>query len=60
MDKNLSGNIGEAKKRMQSKEEYELFKKFQNKPDYVYYQLAELRVKKAVPPKFIIGVMKPK
>lgn len=60
MDKNLSGNIGTAKNRMKSKEEYELFKKFEKKPDTAYYQLAELRVKKPVPAKFIKGVMRPK
>ena len=60
MDKNLSGNVGDAKKRMQSKEEYELFKQNVGKPDYVYYQLAELRVKKEVPAKFIKGIMRPK
>ncbi len=60
VDKNLSGNVGEAKKRMQSKDEYVQFKEHTKKPDYAYYQLAELRVKDAVPAKFIKGVMFPK
>lgn len=59
MDKNLSGNVGDAKKRMQSKEEYENFKQHTGKPDYAYYQLAEIRVKKEVPAKFIKGIMRP-
>ena len=53
-DKNLSGNVGTAKKHMNSKEEYEKFKGNDNE----YYSLAELRVNVPVPAKFITGYMK--
>lgn len=53
-DKNLSGNIGVAKKRMSDEDEYQKF----NGSDFLYYQLAELRFDEKIPPKFIIGYMK--
>ena len=55
-DPNLSGNIGQAKEHMRSKEKYvEWMKKYND--DQSYYALAELRVRTAVPPNFIVGYM---
>jgi hypothetical protein len=59
MDPHLSGNIGQAKDHMQSKDEYVKWKQA-NKPDYAYYQTSEFRLKKAIPTDFIVGIMKKK
>ncbi len=52
-DPQLRGNIGAARKRMESKEEYDNFPGH----DVQYYQTAELRFKKHIPPNFIKGYM---
>jgi hypothetical protein len=57
MDTNLSGNIGIAKDHLSSKDKYEDWKK-KGKSDFLYYQLSEFRIKKPIPTKFIVGVMK--
>lgn len=55
-DPNLSGNIGQARDHMKSKQKYvEWMKKYDD--DQSYYAIAELRVKEAVPAKFIKGYM---
>lgn len=61
MDHNLSGNIGDARKRMASKDEYTKWKtENPGKKDHEYYQTAELRFKKPIPKAFIekIGQLK--
>lgn len=57
MDPHLSGNVGDAKTRLQSKDDYAQWKS-SNKPDHEFYQTSELRFDKPVPPNFIVGVMK--
>jgi len=57
MDPQLSGNIGSARKHLSSRDEYIKWKQ-SNRPDYEYYQMSEFRLKKAIPPNFIVGVMK--
>lgn len=61
MDHNLSGNIGHARQRMASKDEYTKWKKANpKKSDSEYYQTGELRFKKEIPPHFIekVGMLK--
>ena len=54
MDQNLSGNIGNARERMKSKDAYSKWKKENpHLHDHEYYQTAELRFKKPIPPEFI-------
>jgi len=60
MDLNLGGNLGTERKRLQSKDEWEKWNEKQENNDQGYYQLAELRFKKTLPPKFITGYMKKK
>ena len=52
-DPNLSGNVGQAKEHMKDKSNYT----FWNGSDVGYYSLAEIRVKTAVPAKYIKGYM---
>lgn len=54
MDPKLGGNIGDAYKRMRSKDLYEQYEG----SDQQYYQFAEIRVDAVVPPNFIVGYMK--
>lgn len=53
MDKNLGGNIGQARDHMKNKKLYDNWKY----DDQSYYALAEFRVNTEVPPKFIVGYM---
>lgn len=55
-DTNLSGNIGQAKQHMKSKQKYDEWMKKYN-DDQSYYAITELRVKESVPRKFIKGYM---
>jgi hypothetical protein len=56
MDKELSGNIGDARTRMSSKEEYMKWRKENPKSsDSDYYQTSEFRLKSAVPPEYYVG-----
>lgn len=58
MDHDLSGNVGDARKRMASKDEYEKWRKENpHASDHSYYQTSEFRLKKAVPPEFCLGHM---
>lgn len=56
MDHKFGGNLGDAKKRISSKDEYHKWRKENpNKPDHEYYQTSEFRVNKPVPPEFYVG-----
>lgn len=57
MDKNFSGNIGDARKHLTSKDEYVKWKE-QSKTDSEYYQTSEFRLDTPIPPEYIVGVMK--
>ena len=54
MDHDLSGNLPSERKRMSDKSEYE---KHEGQ-DQEYYRGTELRMKKPIPPEFIVGHMK--
>jgi len=59
MDPNLRGNLGIVKDRMANKDLYTQWRKENpTHPDHTYYQLSEIRVDAAIPPQFIVGVMK--
>jgi len=61
MDHNLGGNVGESRKRMAHKEEYESWKKKNpSAGDHEYYALSELRFNKEIPKHFVKGYMKKK
>lgn len=53
LDHDLHGNDPEHKKRLQDKSIYDAW----DNNDQQYYQLCELRVKKHVPAKFLVGYM---
>ena len=56
MDKSFSGNVGQARENIQSKEKYENWKKANpNKSDHEYYATTEFRLKKASPSRFYVG-----
>ena len=56
MDNNLSGNIGDAKKRLMNKDEYNSWRKDNPKgSDNNYYSLSEFRLKSAIPKEFYVG-----
>lgn len=56
MDKTLSGNVGEARERMASKDKYDAWKKENpNSSDHNYYAMSEFRFKKPIPPEFYLG-----
>jgi hypothetical protein len=54
MDKNLGGNLELQRERLKNKLEYEKF----SKPDYVYYELCELRFNTIIPAEFISGIIR--
>lgn len=57
MDTELRGNLNDTKKRMSDENRYKEHKA-SGKPDHEYYQTSEVRFKKEIPAKFIVGVHK--
>jgi hypothetical protein len=56
-DTNLGGNLGKERQRLTSKAMYEQWVTAHPHDDQGYYQLAEIRIPKLVPPYHIVGYM---
>lgn len=59
MDQHLRGNIGQAQGKMHDESKYNDWKsRNPGRPDHEYYQTTEVRMKKAIPSRFVVGIMK--
>jgi len=61
MDHTLRGNIGHVRDRMADKNHYDAWRKANpGKGDHEYYATSEIRIRKHIPPEYIVGYMKRK